>query len=149
MLAYESLTLLLVLVLLAAAYISLNVVQWSICLWAASKILKLKINNYKTAFKTTIIYLIPSLILSLPLMWLAANRNIDSTALLLLFGICIIIIILHIYLIRRFYHIGWKMALLSYILMFFVSLIIGLIIWVILLIPLLLLLSVGYLGGNI
>jgi hypothetical protein len=147
--AYEPLTLLLILVLLAAAYISLSVVQWSICLWVASKILKLKINNYKTAFKTTIIYLIPSLILSVPLMWLVTNRNIDSASLLLLLGICITIIILHIYLIRRFYHIDWKMALLSYILMFLVSFVIGLIIWVILLIPLLLLLSVGSLGRNI
>ena len=111
----------------------LDVVLNSAFLWIASKILKLEKQDRSTAVKTAAVYSIVSIVLSavafLPSLFLPGGPLI-TMLLLVLFAI--VGLGLYIYLIKRFYEVEWKTALLAFLIAFVASIVISIVLYVLL-----------------
>jgi hypothetical protein len=107
------------------------VVMSSVFLWAASKKLKFKKQDFRTAFRTVVAYTIVSLILSLAL--ILSFLGIGLPALLLAVPVSLLSMFVHLYIIRRFYDVGWKNTLLTFLLVHAGIIVVGYVVYLIVL----------------
>ena len=108
----------------------LNVVLNSAFLWIASKILKLEKQYWSTAVKTAAVYSIVSIVLSavafLPSLFFPGGPLI-TLMLSVLMGV--IGLALYVCLIKKFYELNWKNAILAFVIVFISNVIIGVILF--------------------
>ena len=124
---YENIGLILGIALAAFLF---NVVINAVFLWIASKILKLEKQDFLTSLRTTVIYILLSIVLLavafVPSFLIPGGSLITMLLLILM---CFIELVLYVYLIKNFYEVDWKTAVLAFVIVIVASTIVGAILY--------------------
>ena len=108
---YENIIFLLGIALIAFV---VQVLLNSVFLWAASKLLKLKKQDYKTAVSTVLVCMVVMYVLW-AISYIPSLIGVAFLTFILMLLMFLIGILLYIYLIKRFYDVDWKNAILAFV----------------------------------
>ena len=125
---------LLILLVIGFVAFAINVLLEAAFLWGASKILKLRKQDFRTALSTAFIYNVLSILFIIicfvpvfiaPALGSSAIALMPLITLGLLLLACLASIVLFVYLIKRCYEVDWKNAILAFILVFVLELVLS------------------------